>query len=75
MPSFVMVGSSVQAILRFCLNKLRGCSIGITDGKGFMKCSIKMASGVMVNIQSVMSIGSGIQVILRLLPQKFEMLQ
>jgi hypothetical protein len=32
-PSFMKIGTGVQAILRFCLSKLRGCNVGITDGK------------------------------------------
>jgi hypothetical protein len=27
------IGTAVEAILRFCLRDLRGCNIGITDGK------------------------------------------
>jgi hypothetical protein len=33
-PNFMMIGTSIQAILRFCLSKLRSCNIGITDGRG-----------------------------------------
>jgi uncharacterized protein YraI len=32
-PSFMGIGAGVQAILRFCLNKLRGCNVSITDGR------------------------------------------
>jgi uncharacterized protein YraI len=32
-PSFMKISRGVQAILRFCLNTLRGCSVGITDGR------------------------------------------
>jgi hypothetical protein len=31
-PSFIKVGTGVQAILRRFLINLRGCNIGITDG-------------------------------------------
>jgi hypothetical protein len=31
-PSFVKIGTSIQAILRFCLRDLRGCNVGTTDG-------------------------------------------
>jgi hypothetical protein len=31
-PSFMKIGTGVQAILRFDLRNLRGCSVGITDG-------------------------------------------
>jgi hypothetical protein len=30
------------------LRNLRGCSVGITDGKGFMKYAIEMDSGTMI---------------------------
>jgi hypothetical protein len=29
--SFIKIGTVVQAILRFCLNNLRGCNVGITE--------------------------------------------
>jgi uncharacterized protein YraI len=32
-PSFTKTGTGVQAILRFCLRNLRGCNVGITDGR------------------------------------------
>jgi hypothetical protein len=31
--SFMMIGTGVLAILRFCLRNLRGCNVGITDGR------------------------------------------
>jgi hypothetical protein len=34
-PSFVKIGTGVQTILRFCPKNLRGCNIGITDGRNF----------------------------------------
>jgi hypothetical protein len=30
-PSFMKIGTGVQATLRFCLRNLRGCNVGITD--------------------------------------------
>jgi hypothetical protein len=33
LPSFVKIGTGVQAILRSCLRNLRGCDVGITDGR------------------------------------------
>jgi hypothetical protein len=30
---FMKIGIGVQATLRFCLNNLKACSVGITDGK------------------------------------------
>jgi hypothetical protein len=32
MPSFMMIGSRIQMILRY-LNSLRGCNVGTTDGR------------------------------------------
>jgi hypothetical protein len=32
-PSFMKIGTGVQVILRFCLRNLRGCNVGITDGR------------------------------------------
>jgi hypothetical protein len=32
LPSSMMIGTGVQAILRFCLSNLNGCDVGITDG-------------------------------------------
>jgi hypothetical protein len=40
-----------------------------------MKYTVQMASNNKIYILSFMRIGSGIRVILRLLPQQFEMLQ
>jgi hypothetical protein len=33
--SFMKIGAGIQAVLKFCLRNLRGCNVGITDGKGF----------------------------------------
>jgi hypothetical protein len=30
-PSFMKIGTGTQAILKFCLRNLRGCSIGIRE--------------------------------------------
>jgi hypothetical protein len=32
-PSFMTIGSSIQAILRVLPKHLSGCSVGITDGR------------------------------------------
>jgi hypothetical protein len=32
-PSFMKIGTSIQATLRLCLRNLRGCNVGITDGR------------------------------------------
>jgi hypothetical protein len=31
--SLMKIGTGVQTILRSCLRNLRGCSVGITDGR------------------------------------------
>jgi hypothetical protein len=31
--SFMKIGAGVQAVLRFYLRKMRGCNVGITDGR------------------------------------------
>jgi hypothetical protein len=32
-PSFMKIGTGVQAIFRFCLGNLGGCNVGLTDGR------------------------------------------
>jgi hypothetical protein len=32
-PSFMKVGTGIQVILRFCLNNLICCNVGITAGR------------------------------------------
>jgi hypothetical protein len=32
-PSFMKIGTGIKALLRVCLRILRGCNVGITDGK------------------------------------------
>jgi hypothetical protein len=33
LPSFMKIGTRIQVILRFCLRNLRGCNVGISDGR------------------------------------------
>jgi hypothetical protein len=35
-PSFMKIDTGVQAILRFYVRSLRGCNVGITDGRRFL---------------------------------------
>jgi hypothetical protein len=35
LSSFMTIVTGVQAILLFCLRNLRGCNVGITDGRDF----------------------------------------
>jgi hypothetical protein len=55
-PSFMKIGSGVQAILRFRLINLRGCNVGNTD---------EMGSAATKYILSFIKIGLGIQTLLR----------
>jgi hypothetical protein len=32
-PSFMKLGKGFQGIIRVCLSNMRGCNVGITDGK------------------------------------------
>jgi hypothetical protein len=34
LPSFMKIGTWIQAILRCSVRNLRGCDVGITNGKG-----------------------------------------
>jgi hypothetical protein len=60
-PSFMKTSTGVQAILRFCFRIFRGCSVDITDGKGFMNCMLERGSDAIVCMPSFIKIGSGIQ--------------
>jgi hypothetical protein len=42
-PSSMKVGTSVQAILRVYLRNLRGCNVGITDGRLLQSAPLKRA--------------------------------
>jgi hypothetical protein len=41
LPSFMKIDAGVQAILRFCLRNLRGCNVGITDGRDLLFTSLR----------------------------------
>jgi hypothetical protein len=41
--SFVKIGAGVQAVLRYCLRCLRGCNVGITDGRNLRSTSLRCA--------------------------------
>jgi hypothetical protein len=71
--SVMTTGSDVQAMLKFCLDKLRGCGMGTTDDR-FMKYVVEMGSGGMIYVTSLMTTSSGIQ-IFSILLQQFETLQ
>jgi hypothetical protein len=52
---------------------VRGCNVGITNGKGFLMYAFKIISDG-TQTQCFMTIGSGIQIMLRILHQQFEWL-
>jgi hypothetical protein len=54
----VTIGSGIQ-------DKLRGCNVGVTEGRGFVKYVVQMGPGGMIHIPSLMRIGAVIQAILR----------
>jgi hypothetical protein len=60
---FTKFGTDVQAILRFWLNDLRGCTVGTTMG-GIYEIANEMASGGMIYVPSFIKIGSGVQTLL-----------
>jgi hypothetical protein len=33
LPGFMKFGTGIQPMLRFCLNNLRDCNVGVTDGR------------------------------------------
>jgi hypothetical protein len=42
-PSFMKIGTGVQAILWFCLRNLRGYNVGITDGRDCLITPLRWA--------------------------------
>jgi hypothetical protein len=55
------IGTDVQAILTFCLRNLRGCNVGISDGRFFFNYTVEIGSGAVIYVSSLIKIGSGIQ--------------
>jgi hypothetical protein len=35
MQSYMKIGTGVRGILRFCLSNLKGCNVGISDGRDY----------------------------------------
>jgi hypothetical protein len=60
------VGTGVQAILRICLRNLRGCNVGITDGRVFFNYAVEISSGTVIYVPSFMKVGIGVQAILKI---------
>jgi hypothetical protein len=42
-PIFVKIGTGVKAKIWFFLRNLRGCNIGITDGRDFLSIPLRLA--------------------------------
>jgi hypothetical protein len=42
-PIFMRIGVGIQAILRFRLRNLRGCTVGITDERDFLITPLRWA--------------------------------
>jgi hypothetical protein len=57
--SFMKISRHAQAVLRFCLNNLRGCSVGIMGG------IYEIGSGTMMYILSLIKVGSGTEKLLQ----------
>jgi hypothetical protein len=66
-PSFMKIGSGIEEILRFCLRNLRGCNVGITDGRDFFNYAFEMGSGAVIYLPSFIKISSGLQKLISLL--------
>jgi hypothetical protein len=43
LPSFMKIGTGVQVILKFCLRILRGCDVGISDGRDLRSTPLRWA--------------------------------
>jgi hypothetical protein len=41
LPTFMKIGTGVQAILRLCLNNFKGCNVGITDGRDLRSAPLR----------------------------------
>jgi hypothetical protein len=44
LASSMKIGTGFQEILQFCLSKLRGCNVGINDGRNFVTYAVEMGS-------------------------------
>jgi hypothetical protein len=40
-PSLMKIGTGVPEILRSCLKNLRGCNVGVTDGRDLRSAPLK----------------------------------
>jgi uncharacterized protein YraI len=42
-PSIMKIATGLQATLRFCLRNLKGCNVGITDGRDLRSVLLRWA--------------------------------
>jgi hypothetical protein len=61
LPSFMKIGTGVQATLRFCFSNMNGCKCWYCRWKWIMKYTVEMGSGVMIYAPCSMTVGSGIK--------------
>jgi hypothetical protein len=57
----IKFGIGVEAILRLSLRNLKGCNVGITDGRDFFNYTAEIGSGAVIYVPSFIKMGSGIQ--------------
>jgi hypothetical protein len=63
--TFMKIGTGVQAILRFSLRNLRGCNVGITDGRDIRITPLRWAHVPWYTYQAAINIGSGVRELIR----------
>jgi hypothetical protein len=68
------IGSGIHIIVRYYLKNLEACNVAITDMKNVFKYSVEIASGGIKYLRSFMTIGLGIQGILRIIHQQYKKL-
>jgi hypothetical protein len=49
---FMKIGEGVKTRLRFCLNNMRGCNIGVTDGKRFVNYVFEISPGAILYVHT-----------------------
>jgi hypothetical protein len=57
MPSLITIISDIKEILRFILQQIGICNVGITNGEEFMKYAFEIASNGMIYVPSFIKIG------------------
>jgi hypothetical protein len=54
------IGTGVQAILRIPLRNLKGCNVGINDGRDLTKYAVELNSGDIIYVPSSVAISPGL---------------